>query len=258
MPSMRSRLGLQSLVVLALIAGACAEDPSGTDEADSGSDTSSDGSTGDETASETASDTGTDDGATCDQPALEACWTTADEAFMGCAAACPAALLSCVDAGCMATCESELVAANTSCQATHCPDAPDEVQICKQGCLQELSACLADAECDVHECQWDAGFCVPDCAGCTAEITLDYAYDGSCELPLPELVHPVLLPYFAIAVGDQSLEVADEGTPCDTAELGGTIEHPLQGDVLLLCPDACDAFTDAGALRVIVDGPCGA
>lgn len=255
---MSTSLGLQSLIglgVLALITCACSPDPSGTDEAaDSGSDTSSEGTS--DTNTSTLTDSGTDDGSPCDDEALATCLDAASEAYTACAASCPEALLSCVEADCSASCELERASAESTCQATHCSEPP--VETCEQGCWLEFSSCLAAAECDVHECQWDAGSCLPDCVGCTIEVQLDFVFDGSCELALPELVHPVLLPYFSIELAGQTFDVADEGTPCDAPELGGTVESPLQGDVLLLCPTACDAFTDAGSLRVVVDGPCGA
>jgi hypothetical protein len=256
MSSMSTPLGLQSLVglgLLALITCGCSPEPSGSDEADSSSDTGGEDSTDGDTGTSTATDTGTEDGSTCDEEALNACIESATE--NPCSLGCPEAVLSCTDADCQASCELAQHSAVAECHATHCPGEPDDVEVCEQGCWQELSTCIAEADCDLHQCQWDAGFCLPDCAGCTADVVLDYVYADSCELPLPELVHPVLHPYFSIEVGGQSYGVADEGTACDV-ELGATIEHPLQGDVLLLCPDVCDAFTDAGSLRVLVKGPC--
>jgi hypothetical protein len=254
---MKSPLGLQSLLglgLLALIAGACSPDPSGTDDVgDSGSDTTGADTTGD-SVGEGTDTTGTDTGSNCDDEALQACLESATET--PCSVGCPEAVLSCVDASCLANCELAVGTAVAACRDAHCPGAPEEVEICEQACWQDYSTCVAASDCEVHQCQWDAGFCLPECTGCTAEVVLDFAFADSCELSLPELVHPVLLPYFSIDVGGQIFEVADEGTACDAPELGGTIEHPLQGDVLVLCPSVCDAFTDAGSLRVLVEGPC--
>jgi hypothetical protein len=256
--SMSTTLGLRSLIglgVLALITAACSPDPAGTDEAaDSGSDTGTESSSGDDTTS-TLTDSGTDD-SSCDADALQTCIDAASATSTDCAGLCPATLLTCADADCSASCELERGSAESACQAAHCPGPPDETAMCEQGCWLEFSSCLAATDCDVHTCQWDAGFCLPECVGCTTQVELDFAFDGSCELALPELVHPVLLPYFSIEIAGSTFEVAEAGTPCDAPELGGSVEHPLQGDVLQLCPTVCDDFTDAGSLRVIVLGPC--
>jgi hypothetical protein len=257
MPIMSTPLGLQSLVglgLLALICSGCPTDPSSDDEA--GTDTIGEDTTEAGTSTDTIADTGTDESSNCDDEALDTCLGAAAAAHATCTSACPEAVLSCDDATCVYDCDFERYLAEGDCATTHCPDGDHQELLCKMGCVGEFGACIGPSDCDLHQCQWDAGFCLPDCSGCTANVTLDFTYADSCELPMPELVHPVLLPYFIIEVGGQSLDAADEGTPCDMAELGGTIEHPLEGDVLLLCPTVCDAFADAGSLRVRVVGPC--
>jgi hypothetical protein len=230
-------------VVLALLGGACMRDADDADVAGDG-------------ISTTQAETETGEPApACDFEARSACDDAAQDAYSICSMDCSEILLTCEAASCPANCESERAAAELACRAAHCTAPPDENDACASDCWLESSSCLASANCDVHGCQWDAGICLSPCFGCVLPIELDFAYEGACELTLPEPIHIVLIPYARIELDDQSLGIGAPGEPCDPGL--GAIVQDGQLDVLMLCPAACEAFAVEGVLRTIRSGPCG-
>jgi hypothetical protein len=236
--------------VVALL-GACMRD---ADDADVGEDAESngDGVSTSETDTETA-----DPVPPCDFEARSACDDAAQDAYSICSADCSEILLTCEAASCPANCESERATAELACQAAHCTAPPDENDACESDCWLESSSCLVSANCDVHSCQWDTGQCLGPCIGCVAHIELDFAYEGACELTLPEPIPLVLLPYSHIELGNQNLGIGAPEALCEPG-LGGILQDGLvELDVLLLCPAACEVFAEVGGLRTVFGGPCG-
>lgn len=241
-------------VWLALLTCTCTPDVAGTDAGASDDGSSAEGISTAQADTETG-----DEAPPCDHEALVACEGTARDAYWICSADCSEVLLSCEAATCPASCESERAAASLACRGAYCTVPPDESDACERDCWLDFSSCLASPSCDLHGCQWDVGTCLAPCFGCVAHIELDFTFDGSCELGLPEPLHAILIPYAHIELGDQSLGIDSEGTPCDNPTLGGTLQGEDAGqlDVLLLCPATCEAFAEAGGLRTVFSGPCG-
>jgi hypothetical protein len=243
-----------------LVIGACAPEPPSADETggvvlDTGSEVSSGAESGDDTFDDCSEDSG-EWGMTsgeippeCEE-GLSACQQPVLQTYLDCMAACPVTKLSCDEAACSADCELERNLAELACQDAHCTDSWDDDE-CTRECWLDYSSCIVPRDCNLHGCQWDLGPCLTSCLHCIIPVELDFAFSGNCELPLPEPLYPMYVPYTGIELGDQLLGVVDADTPCGDPQVGAT----LQDDVLLLCPAACDAFTQAGLLRVVISGP---
>ena len=52
------------------------------------------------------------------------------------------------------------------------------------------------------------------CLGCVIPIELDFAYEGGCELTLPEPIDFLLIPYAHIELGGQSSGIGAPGASC--------------------------------------------
>jgi hypothetical protein len=248
---------IASALVVAII-GACAPEPPAAGETggvvlDTSSEASSGAESGDESFDDCSEDWGTETGERppeCDGEALGACEQPLIPAYLECLTACPQTKLSCNDAACSASCELEYNIAELACQSAHCTDSW-ETDECTRECWLDYSSCIAPPDCNLHGCQWDLAPCLTSCLLCIIPVELDFAFSGSCELPLPALLHPSDVPYTQIELADQTLFVVEPETPCGDPQVGAT----AQDDMLLLCPAACDAFTQAGLLRVVVSGP---
>lgn len=212
-----------------------------------------DGSVGSEDAETSENSDGTEDTGepepSCDWPAYLACLGPSEPAYGDCLTACPDIQLSCTDGTCEAECEVAYLDAQLACQAQHCTDQLDRTE-CDAACWTDYSTCIGAPECDLHACAWDRLPCLSICVQCFVTTEFDFAYLGSCELPLPGPLDEALLPYTILEVGEIELAFATLETSCDEEIAGHIVD-----DVATLCPAVCETFAQVGLARLTRFGP---
>ncbi len=266
---------ISSVLVLTLAwASACQPSlPGNGDEA--GSDTRGDG---EESASETVDgddnstadsnttsdgndpsdgDTTEGDDPACDRQSNIECTKPAHDELYACLDACGDPALSCADEACPFDCWYQWYVAQWACEAPRCPEHPDEYTAeCLYPCYGEALACLQAPDCSPRTCSFEAMLCLVD-KGCSCEgITIDFPYEGSCELVLPGSTPPFKAQYTQLETIGMERSVGWGDETCADSYVGGLWADDNY-DRIVLCDDMCEAFALEGSIQVgFLAPPC--